>query len=364
MRPVVVSYVALAFAASSGAINFSHDQDGNGDVWNKQFHPESRSEYIPSSNRPTKRQSGWNPPSNLVTPLKQVWDHCLATYTDLFGFRNYGWDQIMATNGTLKVCVRWDSNVAVTEAQRMQVATALNKQYQNWFKWLYGYDNFPFSSIPVSVVGWAVRDKSLLQGSTSGIDVYTNKDESGVPQCDPACGRFFHQTGDYSSCPGGATHHYDNSLWLTAGLTGGFGGDWGQNIGSEYFMGILGSDSIHILEHEMGHTFGLDDYWTPTGVTNFIMLAGSSTVITDFDGWMLRNWWYELSRNRGWQTGSGGSGTTTKTTTTTKTQAATPTATALAQQYGQCGGIGWTGPTVCVSPYTCKYSNDWYSQCL
>lgn len=72
----------------------------------------------------------------------------------------------------------------------------------------------------------------------------------------------------------------------------------------------------------MGHTFALDDCkfsllpdcrvprtqaddsvvydWTPTGITNFIMLAGSSAEITEFDGWMLRNWWYELSRNRGW----------------------------------------------------------------
>ena len=49
---------------------------------------------------------------------------------------------------------------------------------------------------------------------------------------------------------------------------------------------------------------GADDMvvydWTPTGITNFIMLAGSSAVITEFDGWMLRNWWYELSRSRGW----------------------------------------------------------------
>lgn len=51
-----------------------------------------------------------------------------------------------------------------------------------------------------------------------------------------------------------------------------------------------------------GHSFGLDDFydWTPTGVTSFIMNAGSSMVITEFDGWMLRNWWYELSRERGW----------------------------------------------------------------
>lgn len=32
--------------------------------------------------------------------------------------------------------------------------------------------------------------------------------------------------------------------------------------------------------------------------------------------------------------------------------------------YGQCGGSGWTGGTTCATPYTCKFSNDWYSQCL
>lgn len=34
--------------------------------------------------------------------------------------------------------------------------------------------------------------------------------------------------------------------------------------------------------------------WTPTGVTNFIMLAGSATNITDFDAWMARDWWRNL----------------------------------------------------------------------
>ncbi|KAB5588420.1 Glycoside hydrolase family 5 protein [Ceratobasidium theobromae] len=39
---------------------------------------------------------------------------------------------------------------------------------------------------------------------------------------------------------------------------------------------------------------------------------------------------------------------------------------AAAQQalYAQCGGIGWTGGTTCVSGATCTYVNDWYSQCL
>ncbi|KAL7954780.1 carbohydrate esterase family 5 protein [Trichoderma compactum] len=33
-------------------------------------------------------------------------------------------------------------------------------------------------------------------------------------------------------------------------------------------------------------------------------------------------------------------------------------------QYGQCGGIGWTGPTQCAAGFTCKVLNSYYSQCL
>ncbi|KAF8908639.1 endoglucanase [Gymnopilus junonius] len=32
--------------------------------------------------------------------------------------------------------------------------------------------------------------------------------------------------------------------------------------------------------------------------------------------------------------------------------------------YGQCGGIGWSGATTCVSGSVCTYSNPYYSQCL
>ncbi|KAL2188184.1 glycoside hydrolase family 7 protein [Thermothelomyces heterothallicus CBS 203.75] len=52
--------------------------------------------------------------------------------------------------------------------------------------------------------------------------------------------------------------------------------------------------------------------------------------------------------------------TATATATTTSSGPAEPTQT----HYGQCGGKGWTGPTRCEAPYTCKYQNDWYSQCL
>ncbi|KAK3355410.1 Alpha/Beta hydrolase protein [Neurospora tetraspora] len=62
--------------------------------------------------------------------------------------------------------------------------------------------------------------------------------------------------------------------------------------------------------------------------------------------------------------------TTTLATSTKKTSTAPATTSSASngectsQHWGQCGGNGWTGCTVCASPYTCQKSNDWYSQCL
>ncbi|KAI0166195.1 carbohydrate-binding module family 1 protein [Xylariaceae sp. FL1272] len=63
---------------------------------------------------------------------------------------------------------------------------------------------------------------------------------------------------------------------------------------------------------------------------------------------------------------TGATSTTTTLSTSTKTSTTTsPTTTGCTSAlYGQCGGLGWTGCTVCASGSTCKYSNDYYSQCL
>ncbi|THG93016.1 hypothetical protein EW026_g8093, partial [Hermanssonia centrifuga] len=58
--------------------------------------------------------------------------------------------------------------------------------------------------------------------------------------------------------------------------------------------------------------------------------------------------------------GSGGGGTTTN--PTGPVQSPPPSGGTVAQ-YGQCGGTGWTGGSVCVSPYTCHVVNSYYSQC-
>ena len=68
---------------------------------------------------------GWNPPANLVTPLNQVWQHQEQTYGNLYGFRNYGWDQVFANGGYINYCVRWDSSAPVSAALRDRIQERL-----------------------------------------------------------------------------------------------------------------------------------------------------------------------------------------------------------------------------------------------
>ncbi|KAI1310838.1 family 10 glycosyl hydrolase [Xylaria venustula] len=55
--------------------------------------------------------------------------------------------------------------------------------------------------------------------------------------------------------------------------------------------------------------------------------------------------------------------TTLATSTTSSSASSSPTSCAVAK-YGQCGGTGWTGCTVCASGSTCTVGNPYYSQCL
>jgi hypothetical protein len=144
----------------------------------------------------------------VVLTFPQVWQHEMDTYSDPLGFMNYGYDQVIAGAGKINYCVRWESSSSTTVAQRTSVETAIRRSFNKWITALAGFDGFPYDSVDVNVVGWAVSDTSKLSGDVSDIDVYTTTDSSGIPECDERCGRFFHQNGDYSSCPGGADRHY------------------------------------------------------------------------------------------------------------------------------------------------------------
>jgi hypothetical protein len=276
MKRILTVLAALVFAASSGVAHAD-----------------------------TPSTQAWDPPGNLVQPLDEVWRHQESTYPDLYGFRNYGWDQVMANGGYVNYCVRWDSSAPVSATLRDQIHAALSRQFKKWMDVMVengqGWENWPYTDVPVRVVGWAVRDRSTLQWSDNSVDIYVNDINETAPQCSRECGRFFNQDGDYSRCPGGATRHYDMSLWLTAGFGGGHGGDWGQRMGSEYYVNSLNAENMTILLHEIGHSFGLDDFydWTPTGVCCFLMKAGSASQITEFDAWMFRDWWRHLKSRYG-----------------------------------------------------------------
>ncbi|PAV17130.1 glycoside hydrolase family 61 [Pyrrhoderma noxium] len=59
------------------------------------------------------------------------------------------------------------------------------------------------------------------------------------------------------------------------------------------------------------------------------------------------------------------SSTTVASSSTVVESSSAPVSTgSTAAQYAQCGGTGFTGPTVCASPFTCTKLNDYYSQCL
>ncbi|KAL8278948.1 hypothetical protein RQP46_008617 [Phenoliferia psychrophenolica] len=56
--------------------------------------------------------------------------------------------------------------------------------------------------------------------------------------------------------------------------------------------------------------------------------------------------------------------TTTKSAKTSSAAKASATSSTCAGSYGQCGGASFSGPTCCVSGWTCTVQNEWYSQCV
>lgn len=89
-REAIMKLSSVLLAGLSNLVVASDHRDLNGDVW---------------AASKVKRQSSWDPPANLVTPLQEVWDHQESTYNngDLLGFKNYGYDIIVAGEGYVSI---------------------------------------------------------------------------------------------------------------------------------------------------------------------------------------------------------------------------------------------------------------------
>jgi hypothetical protein len=72
------------------------------------------------------------------------------------------------------------------------------------------------------------------------------------------------------------------------------------------FVNSLDQSSNLVIEHEMGHGFGMQDYYDWTGATpegGSIMIVGSTSEgspISVGDTWLIRRVWEEQKALRGW----------------------------------------------------------------
>lgn len=234
--------------------------------------------------------------------------------------KNLIFDQILAGKGTLNYVVRWQSNLDITLQQRKDIEVMIGNQINNWTQYLIGYDDWPYKEITVKVVGWAVPNASQILDKQADEIVYTDTTVDGnpdfanipLPNAPSSLSRFDHFTQMNYQYPGGLDKRFDMYLWGTAGFNGGAGGDWGQRISDTYILQNSKSSAVHIIMHEIGHGFGLYDFYndedrpatTQSGIfgqgdLKTIMWAGNSNTITDYDGWMLRYYWSRLKAQSG-----------------------------------------------------------------
>lgn len=277
-------------------------------------------------------------PSDVAKFVNWVWDNRQASgkQDQIEDFKNLIFYPIIANKGYLNYCIRWQSATKLTQTYRDKMKAMLARQINAWTDYLKGFENWPYDTVYVNIVGWAVDSANVIENVRSGETVYTQYTETDgnssfsqylLPRCPDACARpLMYANPDYSSCPNYSSTndtHFDMSLWGTTGFGyAGAGGDWGQRTSDDNIIGSLDLDFPHIVGHETGHGFGLPDYYETyqipddnysaiTGTyTNYVgdwnivpkmvMWAGSSTEITATDAWSLRKTWHEIKGNFGY----------------------------------------------------------------
>lgn len=249
------------------------------------------------------------PPSTVAAWVEESWNAELGN--NVRGREAWLLDSAIMGQGQINVCVRWGATSApsgdVKSGMESNVANWLN----DWFTAIGTYGCFPYpNGVTVKVTGWAVRpgNESWVSDLGSSVGVYTETDGEGEPKCPDSCSFFVNWDHQFPDCPGGEAFHHDYWVWLDDELPGGgaaaVGGDWGFRMPVRSFLDAMGQDSL-VIEHEMGHGFGLQDYYTWNGSTpagGSLMIVGSTNQQspTEGDTWLIRRTWKEQQALRGW----------------------------------------------------------------
>ena len=253
-----------------------------------------------------------DPPTNVSAWIDESWSSQLSN--NVKTRKDWLIDNAVLGKGQINLCVRWGATTAPTAAVKSGMAAAVEKWFNDWFTNLDGYGCFPYPHITAKVTGWAVRpgNEAWVSDLDSSIKVYTEvdpgTDPKNEPKCPDACSFFNNWTHTFPNCPGGEAFHSDYWLWLDDNLPGSgaaaVGGDWGLRMPVSNFVASMGKSNL-VIEHEMGHGFGFQDYYdwtgsTPSGGSLMIVGSTSSQVPTVGDQWLLRRTWKEMKTLRGW----------------------------------------------------------------
>lgn len=250
------------------------------------------------------------PPSSVSAWVEESWNSQLG---DNIGNRS-AWllDNVMMGAGQMNVCVRWGATSAPSTAVKNGMAPAIQRWMNDWFAALGNYGCFPYADgIEVKVTGWAVRPGNEAWVADLGDDVaiYTELDGEGEPKCADACSFFVNWDHEFPDCPRGEAFHTDYWLWVSDQLPGSgaaaVGGDWGLRMPVASFEDRIDNDADLVIEHEIGHGFGFQDYYDWTGSTpdgGSLMIVGSTSMQSPTlgDAWLIRRTWKEMQTLRGW----------------------------------------------------------------
>ncbi|KAF4134116.1 putative metallopeptidase [Phytophthora infestans] len=224
-----------------------------------------------------------------------VWENTMKEYVTTPAFQNLIFDQLVNNKGKLSYCVRWENDKKLTKAVASKFQAMIEQQINLWNRWLVGYNCCPIDKIDITVVGFAVRDKSIMDWDDDSLmTIYEGVlDQEGNPQCPDDCYKHRGQAAnaDTSGCKG---EPFDMSLWPSTSPgenAVGTGGDWGQRIEVNHFLDNLDQEQQMTMLHEIGHGFGLPEMYVsankPADYPECVMDEGAT--MTDGDGWLLRS---------------------------------------------------------------------------